>query len=50
MPKEAAAIEEAVRQVLHDGLRTRDIWRDGFTRVGTDEMGDAVVDRVKKIL
>jgi 3-isopropylmalate dehydrogenase len=50
MPKEAAAIEEAVRQVLHDGLRTRDIWRDGFTQVGTDEMGDAVVDRVKKIL
>ncbi len=50
MPNEAVAIEEAVRQVLHDGFRTRDIWRDGFNLVGTDEMGDAVVNKVKMIL
>ena len=50
MPKEAAAIEEAVRQVLRDGLRTRDIWREGFTLVGTVEMGDAVVERLKALL
>jgi len=49
-PGEAAAIEEAVRQVLRDGFRTRDIHRPGFTLVGTSEMGDEVVKKLKTIL
>ncbi|MGE0875292.1 MAG: 3-isopropylmalate dehydrogenase [Burkholderiales bacterium] len=43
---EAAAadrIEAAVSKVLRDGLRTADIHTDGARRVGTQEMGDAVV-------
>ncbi|MEG0227032.1 MAG: 3-isopropylmalate dehydrogenase [Comamonas sp.] len=43
--QEAAAqrIEDAVQAVLAQGLRTPDIWSEGTTRVGTAEMGDAVV-------
>ena len=33
----------AVQAVLTDGLRTGDIWSEGATKVGTREMGDAVV-------
>jgi len=39
----ADRIESAVQQVLAAGLRTADIWSEGTTRVGTIEMGDAVV-------
>ena len=39
----AARIEKAVRTVLADGLRTGDILQPGCRRVGTREMGDAVV-------
>ena len=39
----ADRIEGAVRQVLRQGLRTGDIWQEGTRRVGTVEMGDAVV-------
>ena len=39
----ADAIEQAVSDVLDKGLRTGDIYTDGMTRVGTVEMGDAVV-------
>jgi 3-isopropylmalate dehydrogenase len=39
----ADAIEKAVSDVLDRGLRTGDIYTDGMTRVGTVEMGDAVV-------
>ncbi len=39
----AERIEDAVRRVLAQGLRTGDIWQDGTRRVGTAEMGDAVV-------
>ena len=39
----AQRIENAVRTVLKNGLRTADIYQDGTTRVGTKEMGDAVV-------
>ena len=43
--EEAAAdrIERAVQQVLSQGLRTGDIYSEGTTRVGTVQMGDAVV-------
>ncbi len=42
---EAAAkcIEDAVGRVLDQGLRTADIYTDGMKKVGTQEMGEAVV-------
>ena len=42
-PAAADRIESAVQQVLASGLRTPDIWSEGTTKVGTHEMGDAVV-------
>jgi len=39
----AKRIETAVRKVLKDGLRTADIFETGTTKVGTKEMGDAVL-------
>jgi 3-isopropylmalate dehydrogenase len=39
----AYRIEAAVQKVLKDGLRTADIHEDGARRMGTSEMGDAVV-------
>ena len=42
----ADRIESAVKHVLATGLRTGDIWSEGCTRVGTREMGDAVVDAI----
>jgi 3-isopropylmalate dehydrogenase len=39
----ASRIEGAVRRVLADGVRTGDIYQDGCRKVGTTEMGDAVV-------
>ncbi|MED5618338.1 3-isopropylmalate dehydrogenase [Ideonella sp. BN130291] len=42
-PEAAARIESAVQDVLASGLRTGDIWSEGTTKVGTREMGDAVV-------
>lgn len=39
----AKAIEDAVGQVLDQGLRTADIMSEGMSKVGTDAMGDAVV-------
>ena len=42
-PEAAARIERAVDAVLSQGLRTPDIHSPGTTKVGTREMGDAVV-------
>jgi 3-isopropylmalate dehydrogenase len=39
----ADRLEAAVRKVLQQGLRTADIYTDGCRKVGTQEMGDAVV-------
>ncbi|MBC7727364.1 MAG: 3-isopropylmalate dehydrogenase, partial [Microbacteriaceae bacterium] len=39
----ADRIESAVKSVLSAGLRTGNIWSEGMRRVGTREMGDAVV-------
>ena len=44
---EAVAIETAVGDVLASGLRTADIARGGQS-IGTEAMGDAVVDRITK--
>jgi 3-isopropylmalate dehydrogenase len=42
-PEQANRIEAAVKTVLAKGLRTADIWEEGMQRVGTREMGAAVV-------
>ena len=39
----AEAIEQAVLTVIDQGLRTGDIYSEGNRRVGTAEMGDAIV-------
>ncbi len=45
-PAAADHIESAVKAVLSSGLRTPDIWSEGTHKVGTREMGDAVVAAV----
>lgn len=40
----AQRIELAVKKVLAQGLRTADIFQESTRKVGTQEMGDAVVD------
>ena len=45
-PDAATAIEQAVSNVLDQGLRTADIFTEGSTQVGTVAMGDAVVSAI----
>jgi 3-isopropylmalate dehydrogenase len=45
-PQAATAIEQAVSNVLDQGLRTADIYTEGSTQVGTVAMGDAVVSAI----
>jgi 3-isopropylmalate dehydrogenase len=45
-PQAADRIERAVKAVLAAGLRTGDIWSEGTKKVGTHEMGDAVLASV----
>jgi 3-isopropylmalate dehydrogenase len=40
---DAERVEGAVRRVLQQGLRTADIYTEGCRKVGTQDMGDAVV-------
>ena len=40
---QADRIEKAVQKVLQQGLRTADIYEPGTTKVGTAQMGDAVL-------
>ncbi len=42
----ADRIEQAVSDVLDDGLRTADIYSDGMKKVSTSEMGDAVIAKL----
>jgi len=49
LENEAVQVESAVRSVLADGYRTGDIYQEGMRRVGTEEMGDAVVNAVRKL-
>jgi len=42
-PEQAARIEAAVKKVLEQGLRTPDIYEAGTSKVGTEEMGNAVL-------
>jgi 3-isopropylmalate dehydrogenase len=47
-PQAADRIESAVKHVLASGMRTADIHSAGTTKVGTREMGDAVVAAITK--
>jgi 3-isopropylmalate dehydrogenase len=49
-PDLADAIEKSVKQVLSDGLRTKDIQEAGKTTVTTEEMGNAVVSSLRRHL
>jgi 3-isopropylmalate dehydrogenase len=49
-PEAANRIESAVAAVLASGLRTADIWSEGTTKVGTRDMGDAVVAAITKTI
>ncbi len=46
LEKEAAAIEEAVQDVLKEGYRTADIYSEGTIRIGTKEMGKRIREKV----
>jgi len=43
LPEQAQRVEDAVQKVLEQGLRTADIHEEGTQRVGTAQMGDAVL-------
>ncbi|MDP3765664.1 MAG: 3-isopropylmalate dehydrogenase [Nanoarchaeota archaeon] len=45
--KASQLIENAVRKVLQEGYRTKDVMDDGMKEVGTKEMGDLIADRIK---
>ncbi|KKB63994.1 3-isopropylmalate dehydrogenase [Robbsia andropogonis] len=47
LAEQADRIEDAVKQVLRDGLRTADIWAAGTEKVSTAQMGDAVVKALR---
>ena len=42
----AQAIEMAVEQVLDDGWRTSDLWKEGFKKADTEDMTQAVLARI----
>ena len=46
-PEMAERVEKAVQAVLDQGLRTADIYSEGSNRVGTAEMGDAVIKALR---
>ncbi|PZO87760.1 MAG: 3-isopropylmalate dehydrogenase [Micavibrio aeruginosavorus] len=46
----ADMIESAVQDVLNGGTRTADVMADGCTQVGTDAMGDALVQKLNQSL
>lgn len=46
LPKEANAVEQAVKNAIDNGCRSRDIGGSA----GTKEVGDAVIAELEKIL
>lgn len=49
LEQEAAAIEIAIGNVLQEGYRTYDIMEEGKTKVGTAEIGSAIVERITSL-
>jgi 3-isopropylmalate dehydrogenase len=50
MAKEADAVDAAIAAVLAKGLRTGDIMQPGMTKVGTSEMGKAILGELEKLV
>ncbi|MCL2076513.1 MAG: 3-isopropylmalate dehydrogenase [Betaproteobacteria bacterium] len=48
LEEEAKRVENAVKNVLAQRLRTGDIFESGMTRVGTKQMGDAILAELGK--
>ncbi|MGN0659323.1 MAG: 3-isopropylmalate dehydrogenase [Emergencia sp.] len=50
LKEEALAVDRAINQVLHDGYRTADIYREGKgqTKVTTEEMGRLTAERITR--
>jgi 3-isopropylmalate dehydrogenase len=48
LEEHAVRIERAVREVLRQGCRTADILETDSRRVGTEEMGEAVAQAIRK--
>lgn len=46
LEKEAESIENAVKEVLEQGLRTPDIYSQGTTLMGTKEIGEAIAQHI----
>lgn len=49
LPRPAELIETAVENVLRQGMRTIDIATDKSRAVGTTQIGDAIVNEIKKL-
>lgn len=49
MMREADLVDAAVAHVLEQGLRTGDIMQEGAKKVGTREMGDAIIAALGKL-
>lgn len=49
LAREAAVVEQAVAEVLEAGYRTADIMEPGMTLVGTERMGDLVVEYINRL-
>ena len=45
----ANMVEQAVQKVIHAGYRTSDLTDSNQQALGTQEMGDAVVDALSKL-
>ena len=48
--EDAEMIDQAVKNVLDSGMRTEDIMETGRTKVSTDEMGEAVLKELDKLV
>ena len=46
LDKEADSLENAVQEVLNDGLRTKDILSKGTKEVSTSQMGEAIISKL----
>ena len=47
LDKEADNLDQAVQKVLDEGLRTKDIFSKGKKEVSTQQMGDAIISKLK---
>jgi len=49
MAREADLVDQAIAAVLDQGLRTGDIMQPGMTKVGTSQMGEAIVAALERL-